>query len=64
MAIAKIRRLLLETLDNMTTGKPLPGLNPASFRVRSTTHCEMPRDAAVADVMPKLVRVEPPLAAQ
>ena len=34
-AIVKIRRLLLQTLKDHAAGKPLPGLDPASYRVRS-----------------------------
>ena len=41
-AIVKIRRLLLQTLKDHAAGKPLPGMKPASFRVRSA-RCELPR---------------------
>jgi len=34
-AIVKIRRLLLQTLKDHADGKSLPGMNPASYRVRS-----------------------------
>ena len=34
-AIIKIRRLMLQTLKDHAAGKPLPGIDPASHRVRS-----------------------------
>ena len=37
-AIVKIRDLLLKTLRDLEEGKPLPGLDPRSFRVRSTRY--------------------------
>lgn len=37
-AIVKLRRLLLQTLADHAAGKPLPGLDPKSFRVRSTRY--------------------------
>jgi nitrite reductase/ring-hydroxylating ferredoxin subunit len=33
--IIKLRRLLLQTLKDFTAGRPLPGLDPAAYRVRS-----------------------------
>jgi phthalate 4,5-dioxygenase len=44
MAIAKIRRLLIDALADLAEGKTPPGLNPASFRVRSKRF-EAPKDA-------------------
>ena len=35
-AIIKIRSLLLQTLNDMAAGAELPGIDPASYRVRST----------------------------
>jgi hypothetical protein len=43
-AIVKIRRLLLQTLKDHAAGKPLPGMNPRSYRVRSV-RCELPKGA-------------------
>ena len=43
-AIVKIRRLLLQTLKDHAAGKPLPGMNPSSYRVRSV-RCEIPKGA-------------------
>jgi phthalate 4,5-dioxygenase oxygenase subunit len=54
-AIVKIRRLLLKALDDHAAGKPLPGLKPESFRVRSTRF-EAPKGTKVADSMLQRVR--------
>jgi hypothetical protein len=43
-AIVKIRRLLLQTLRDHASGKPLPGMHAASYRVRSM-RCEAPKDS-------------------
>ena len=37
-AIVKIRRLLLQTLKDHAAGKPLPGSDPKSWRVRSARY--------------------------
>ena len=62
-AIVKIRRLLLQTLKDHADGKPLPGLKPESFRVRSA-RTELPKGAPFADSMADLVRVVPSVAAE
>lgn len=54
-AIVKIRRLLLQALDNHAADKPLPGMTPSSYRVRSTRF-EAPKGAKVADTMVERVR--------
>ena len=54
-AIVKIRRLLLQALDNHAAGKPLPGTKPESYRVRSTRF-EAPKGAKVVDGMLERVR--------
>jgi hypothetical protein len=41
-AIAKIRRLLLQTLRDVAAGKEPPGLDPASYRVRSAAFLVAP----------------------
>ncbi len=56
-AIVKLRRLLLQALRDHADGKPLMGMDPESYRVRST-RCEMPRDFDMAAHMGNLVRVE------
>ncbi|HTI88848.1 MAG TPA: Rieske 2Fe-2S domain-containing protein [Alphaproteobacteria bacterium] len=56
-AIAKIRRLLLQTLRDMEAGKPLPGMDPASYRVRST-RLELPKGTPFAEQMMQHVRVQ------
>jgi nitrite reductase/ring-hydroxylating ferredoxin subunit len=64
LAIAKIRRFLLDTLDGMAAGKPLPGRDPQSFRVRSVPRFELPRNADVARRIRDAVRLETQLAAE
>jgi phthalate 4,5-dioxygenase oxygenase subunit len=56
-AIVKIRRLLLQTLKDHAAGKPLPGMRPESYRVRSTRYT-MPKDAPVAETMNERVRID------
>jgi phenylpropionate dioxygenase-like ring-hydroxylating dioxygenase large terminal subunit len=55
--IVRIRRLLLQTLKDHADGKSLPGMNPASYRVRST-RCEVPKGAAFAQTMRDRVRID------
>jgi phthalate 4,5-dioxygenase len=62
-AIVKIRRLLLQTLKDHAAGKPLPGLDPKSFRVRSTRY-EAPKGAPFAETMKDRVRIAVSEAAQ
>lgn len=54
-AIVKLRRLLLQALRDQADGKPVMGLNPKSYRVRSV-RCELARDVNVADRISELVR--------
>ena len=56
-AIVKLRRLLLQALDNHAAGQPLPGMDPASYRVRST-RCAVPKGEAFAETMVARVRSE------
>jgi len=63
VAIAKIRRLFLDTLQAMAAGARPPGLDPASHRVRSA-RCELPKGTRFTEAMAKLVRVEPSVAAE
>lgn len=56
-AIVKLRRLLLQALRDHADGRPLMGIDPKSYRVRST-RCEMPRGADMAAAMEELVRVD------
>jgi phthalate 4,5-dioxygenase len=62
-AIVKIRRLLLQTLNDHAAGNPLPGMRPESYRVRSTRY-EAPRDAPFAATMNERVRIDAPAAAK
>jgi nitrite reductase/ring-hydroxylating ferredoxin subunit len=59
VAIVKIRRLLLQTLKDHAAGKPLPGMDPASYRVRSATF-EAPKAAPFTETMWPRVRLDPP----
>ncbi len=62
-AIVKIRRLLLQTLQDHAAGKPVPGMRPESYRVRSTRY-EAPRGAPFAAIMNERVRIDVPVAAK
>ena len=61
--IIKIRRLLLQALKNHAAGKPLPGMRPESYRVRSA-RCEAPKGQPIADLIERHVRVEAQVAAE
>lgn len=54
-AIVQIRRLLLQTLKDHAAGKPLPGMNPHSYRVHSV-RCKVPKGAKFAETMERRVR--------
>jgi nitrite reductase/ring-hydroxylating ferredoxin subunit len=62
-AIVKIRRLLLQTLKDHAAGKPLPGMNPASYRVRSGRF-EAAKGVPFIDAMEQYVRRDTPIAAE
>jgi hypothetical protein len=62
-AIVKIRRLLLQTLKDHAAGKPLPGTDPASYRVRSGRF-EAPKGEPFAQAMERYVRRDHPVAAE
>ncbi len=62
-AIIKLRQLLLNALRDHEAGKPVPGGDPASYRVRST-RCELPRDANMSELITQLVIVEQKQAAE
>jgi len=62
-AIVKIRRLLLQTLKDHAAGKPLPGMNPESYRVRSGRF-EAAKAVPFADAMEQYVRRDTPIAAE
>ncbi len=49
-AIVKLRALLLQTLKDHAAGKPLPGIDPKSFRVRSARYETPPGDDFLAHV--------------
>lgn len=56
-AIVKLRRLLLQALDDNAAGKTPMGHDPKSYRVRSL-RCEMPKGADMAAAMSDLVKVD------
>jgi nitrite reductase/ring-hydroxylating ferredoxin subunit len=56
-AIVKIRQLMLKTLKDHVAGKPLPGIDPQSFRVRSTRY-EAPRGEVFTDKIDERLRVD------
>ena len=62
-AIVKIRRLLLQTLKDHAAGKPLPGMNPASYRVRSGRF-EARKDVPFIDAMEQFIGRDTPIAAE
>jgi hypothetical protein len=62
-AIAKIRRLLLQTLKDHAAGKPLPGADPKSWRVRSARY-KAPPGASFAATMEQHVRMKSLVAAE
>ncbi len=62
-AIAKIRQLLLQTLKDHAAGKRLPGVDPASYRVRSGRF-EAPKGVPFAEALEKYVRLDAPIAAE
>jgi phthalate 4,5-dioxygenase oxygenase subunit len=62
-AIVKIRRLLLQILKDHAAGKPPPGMNPASYRVRSGRF-EAKKGIPFADAMAEYVRLDTPIAAE
>ncbi|HTP91038.1 MAG TPA: Rieske 2Fe-2S domain-containing protein [Xanthobacteraceae bacterium] len=62
-AIVKIRRLMLQMLKDHAAGKPLPGLDPASYRVRSGRF-EAAKGVPFVDAMEQYVRRDTPIAAE
>ena len=62
-AIVKIRRLLLQMLKDHAAGKPLPGMNPASYRVRSGRF-EARSDVPFTDAMEQFIQRDTPIAAE
>jgi nitrite reductase/ring-hydroxylating ferredoxin subunit len=61
--IAKIRRLLLQTLRNVAAGQEPPGLDPASYRVRSGAFTLAPGQSFAA-ALDQCVRIRAPEAAK
>jgi phthalate 4,5-dioxygenase oxygenase subunit len=61
--IVKIRRLLLKAMEDMAAGRQPPGVDPASYRVRSVRF-EAPTGAPVATSLAERVRADLPKAAE
>jgi hypothetical protein len=62
-AIIRIRRLLLQTLKDHADGRPLPGMDPASWRVRSNRY-KTSATASFADTVDPHVRIDAMVAAE
>jgi phthalate 4,5-dioxygenase len=62
-AIVKIRRLLLQTLKDNAAGKPLPGMNPASYRVRSGRF-NARKGVPFSEAMEQFISRDTPIAAE
>jgi len=63
LAIVKIRRLLLQTLKDHAAGKPLPGMDPASYRVTSI-RCEAPESEPFLETVQRNLKGTASLAAE
>ncbi|MGH6769312.1 MAG: Rieske 2Fe-2S domain-containing protein [Xanthobacteraceae bacterium] len=63
MPIVKIRRLLRQTLNDHAAGKPLPGMDAQSYRVRPN-HFEAPKSVPFADMVMDHCRIDRPAAAE
>ena len=61
--IIKLRRLLLQTLRDFGAGKPLPGLDPAAYRVRSSRFT-LPPGMDFAKAVDDYVRIKEAVPAQ
>jgi nitrite reductase/ring-hydroxylating ferredoxin subunit len=62
-AIIQIRRLLLQTLRDHADGKPLPGMNPDSWRVRSSRY-KAPTGMPFASTVDRHITLDAPVAAE
>jgi phenylpropionate dioxygenase-like ring-hydroxylating dioxygenase large terminal subunit len=62
-ALVRIRRFLLQTLADQAAGKPLPGLDPASYRVRSGRF-EAPGSERFGDIYRQHIAVDTMAAAE
>ena len=60
---ADIFRSLLQTLNDHAAGKPLPGMRPESYRVRSGRF-EEPKAVPFVEAMERHVRRDSPIAAE
>ncbi len=62
-AIVRIRRLLLQTLNDHADGKPPIGMDPRGYRVRSF-RCEAPPERSLDDICRERLSIEPAFAAE
>jgi len=62
-AITKIRKLLLQSLKDHAEGRPLPGMRPESYRVRSA-RVELPKGAPILEAAQRAVQLETAVAAE
>ena len=62
-AVAGIHRLLLQSLKDHAAGKPLPGQDPASYRVRSI-RVEASSNEPFSETVKRHLRPQPPAAAE
>jgi len=62
-AIIQIRRLLLQTLGDHADGKPLPGMDPASWRVRSSRY-RAPNGMPFTETVDRHISLDAPVAAE
>ncbi len=61
--IIKIRKLLLATLDDFEAGRPLPGMDPLSYQVRSARFRLAP-GRTLTDGVDEFARIRAPAAAK
>ena len=62
-AIIRIRQVLLQTLRDHAAGRELPGMDPASYQVRSSRFT-VPKALSFAEAMESYVRLDAPVAAE
>jgi phthalate 4,5-dioxygenase oxygenase subunit len=61
--MVKVRRRMLQIVKDHMAGKPLPGLDPASYRVRGA-HIDAPKGVPLADFVMDHIRTDARLAAE
>ncbi len=61
--LPRLRRHLLRALKDMEDGKPMPGMDPSSYRVRSAVF-PVPRGRTLADAVDEATRIDSPVLAK